>query len=437
MKKLFVFFVVICLMGMVSANEYTLKTIPNPKTLDQHNYVSNPDKILKDETVYAINNILDSLERKTGAEIAVVVVNSIGGEEIKSFATQLFNEWGVGKAKQDNGLLILFVLDQQKVTFETGYGLEGILPDAICKRIQVQTMIPEFKKGNYDAGFLAAIKEINSIILHEPVPEKIVEPVHWNEILPMALIVYLVLISITWLWIESSIRKIRKNAKLKTNIARYVAIKNEKKGIISLMSVLPLIIGFIGILIFSQPIFLLLLIPIPLTTLPAAIYANIKMRKIRKEPIPCKVCGGQMHILSEKDDDAYLKLSQCFEEQLHSIDYDVFVCDNCKNEAIFLLDKPSAYTKCPKCGTKAFILKDKKIIVSPTYLHPGTERITYHCLYCGYEENQNRRLPRLTHSRNTIIAGSIPGGIFSGGGGFGGGSFGGGMSGGGGATSGW
>ena len=150
------------------ATEYTLETVPKPKNAYQNGFVSNPDAILKAETVQQLNISLDSLEKQTGAEVAVVVLNSIGQNEIKPFATDLFKLWGIGKTKKDNGLLLLFVLDQRKVTFETGYGLEGILPDAICKRIQIQTMIPEFKTGNYDAGILAGVQRIGSIIRKEP-----------------------------------------------------------------------------------------------------------------------------------------------------------------------------------------------------------------------------------------------------------------------------
>ena len=150
-----------------------------------------------------------------------------------------------------------------------------------------------------------------------------------------------------------------------------------------------------------------------------------------------------MHILSEKQEDAHLKLAQQFEEQLHAVDYDVFVCDSCKNEAIFTLDKPSAYSNCPKCNTKAFILKEKRTVVAPTYISAGTERVTYHCKFCGYEEHHNDNIPRLQRNSGALVGGAVAGGMFSGRGGFGGGgfsgggSFGGGMSGGGGATSGW
>jgi len=444
MKK--ILFIIVCLYsGLAFAAEYTVQTIPNPKTANVHAFVSNPDGILKMETVRQMNEFLDSLQAQTKAEIAVVAVNSIGANEIKPFATDLFKAWGVGRVKIDNGLLVLFVLDQKKVTFETGSGLEGVLPDAICKRIQLQKMIPQFKTGNYDAGLMAGLVSIAAVIKKEPIPEDAKTVIPWNQIMPIAGAVYLILAVFSLLWLGNSIQKIKQNKKLNSNIARYKALKSEKSGIISLVSILIPIIGIVGILFFSNPIYLLLLIPVPLTTLPANIYGRLMMLKLRRAPIPCNVCDGTMHILSEKQEDVHLKLAQQFEEKLHAIDYDVFVCDKCANEAIFTLDKPSAYSECPKCKTKAFILKEKRTIVAPTYISSGTERSTFVCKFCGYEENDNHNLPRLNRDGSSLVAGAVLGGLFSGGGGFGGGdgggdgggSFGGGMSGGGGSTSGW
>ena len=441
MKNLLIFF--FCsIAGIAFATEYTVQTVPNPITTDAHAFVSNPDGILKLETVQQMNIMLDSLKAQTGAEVAVVAVNSIGNADINTFSTELFSTWGIGKAKQDNGLLVMFVMDQRKVKFETGYGLEGVLPDAICKRIQIQSMIPEFKNGNYDAGLLAGVQNIISIIKKEPVTIEEATPFPWNQVLPIAIGIYLILILITWFLVGNSIQKIKSDKKFQTNIARYKAIKSSKSGIMSLVAVMLPIVAVVVILFFSNPLYLLFLIPVPFTTIPANIYGKLMMVKIRRKPIPCNVCDGTMHILSEKQEDVHLKLAQQFEEQLHAIDYDVFVCDKCANEAIFTLDKPSAYSECPKCGTKAFILKDKRTIVAPTYISSGTERTTYHCKFCGYEENDNHNLPRLTRNTGALVGGAVAGGFFSGGGGFGGGgggggSFGGGMSGGGGASSGW
>ena len=430
--------------------EYTVKTIPKPKNAYENGFVSNPDAILKTETVQQINITLDSLEKQTGAEVAVVAVNSIGSSEIKPFATELFKFWRIGKTKKDNGLLILFVLDQRKVTFETGYGLEGILPDAICKRIQYQSMIPEFKNGNYDAGILAGVESAGSYIQKEPMKEEAPKNVvAWNEVLPIAIAIYIIIALFTIIWMANTIQTVKKDSKLTTNIARYKAIKSQKSGIIMMVSIILPLAGLLLILFFSKPIFILLLLPIPLATIPANFYAKWMAFRIRRQPIPCNVCDGTMHILSERKEDAHLKMAQQFEEKLHAVDYDVFVCDKCANEAIFTLDKTSAYSECPKCGTKAFILKEKRTIIAPTYISAGTERSTYSCKFCGYEENDNHNTPRLNRSGGGFLEAAILGSIFSGAGGFGrggdgggdfgggGGDFGGGMSGGGGASSDW
>lgn len=438
---------IVCLIFSVSlfGQEYSIQQVPNPKTTNNKAYVSNPDDILKSETVNELNVILDSLSSQTGVEVSVVMLNSIGQADYFSFATELFKLWGIGKAKQDNGLLVLFVLDQKKLKIETGYGLEGVVTDALATRVRTQTMNPEFKKGDYDAGILNGVKRLVSIIKKEPVVEEKADPIAWNEILPIAAGIYLILIIIALVWVNNIVRKVKADTRYPNNIARYKAIKSEKNSVIILISIIIPLIAFVTIILLKIPLhFIILLFIVPITTLPANMYAKLMMWKVRRQPIACNECNGQMHLLSEKQEDAHLKLSQQFEEQLHAVDYDVFVCDTCKNEAIFTLDKPSAYSNCPKCGTKAFILKEKQTIVAPTYISSGTQRTTYHCKFCGYEENHNDKLPRLQRNNSAIVGGAVAGSMFSGrggfgggGGGFSGGSFGGGMSGGGGSGGGW
>jgi len=422
------------------ANEYTVESVPNPHLSDTTNFVSNPDGILSSQTVSQINSILQSLRSDTKAEVAVVLLNSIGNNDIKDFAVRLFEKWGIGKKGLDNGLLILFILDQRQITFEVGYGLEGVLPDAICKRIQMQTMLPEFKNGNYDAGMLAGIKQVVSIIRKEPVPERKEESIAWNEIVPIALGGYLLLIIIGILWINNQVHKIQKDPHLKTNIDRYLALKDQKRSVISMMAVFLPVILILIVIFFFKTIYVLLLVPVPFTVIPANMYAKINMRKMRRAPIACNVCGNKMHLLSEKEGSKYLQPPQQLEKQLKSVDYDVFLCDNCKNQAVFPLDIPSAYSHCPRCKTKAFIKQNTQTIVAPTHQSSGVERSNYCCKYCGYEEHKDNKLPRLNHSAAPLIIGGA-GALFGGRGGFGGGgfggSFGGGRSGGGGATSRW
>ncbi|MBP6610487.1 MAG: TPM domain-containing protein, partial [Paludibacter sp.] len=223
MRKTFALLLV-WLVVFTGSAQYTVETIPNPKTANAANFVANPDNIINPQTVSQINQLLNELQATNKSEVAVVLVNSIGYEEIKPFATRLFKQWGIGTAENSNGLLVLFVMDQRKVTFETGYGLEGVLPDAITKRIQTRFMTPEFKNGNYDAGMLAGTEQIVKTVKGEVFVEKKVE-IPWAEILPMAVGVYLVLMLLSFVWVAGIVSKIRKNTKLSSNIVRYKAIK--------------------------------------------------------------------------------------------------------------------------------------------------------------------------------------------------------------------
>ena len=361
-----------------------------------------------------------------------VVVSSIGYAQPRQFATELFNHWGIGKKGKDNGLLVLFVLDQRDITFETGYGMEGILPDAICKRIQMQAMLPAFKEGDYDAGMLAGIKRIVSIVKEEPQEEIVIKETNWQKALPITLAIYLLSSLLTFLWVNRAVRKTKANKQLKTNLTRYSHLKKQTSLIILTVSVLSFFISPFVVTVLESAMPLLMIVLIPFTT---SQYAKIMRNRIRRAPIPCDACGSEMRYLSEKEEDEYLSLAQQFEEQLHAVDYDVFLCDACKNESITWLDKTNSYQACPQCYTKAFRLESKKTILAPTYINSGTQRITHKCKFCGFSEQKNKKIPRLTRSST-----SSGGGISSGSGGFSsssGGSFGGGSSGGGGASSRW
>lgn len=150
--------------GLSAANDYTVETIPNVRLSDRYNHVSNPDGIIQPQDVQQINRLLQTVEDSLGIEVAVVAVESIGDNDARMFATDLFQHWGLGKKGKDNGLLIQLVTEpvQRSVVFETGYGIEGILPDAITYRLQQKYMIPDLKAGNYSSGMLkgvAAVKE--------------------------------------------------------------------------------------------------------------------------------------------------------------------------------------------------------------------------------------------------------------------------------------
>lgn len=146
------------LISMQAQEIYTTKNIPKVHLQDKTRYVCNPAGILSTAACDSIDRMLYALEQQTGIETVVAVVPSIGQADCFDFSHQLLNEWGVGKKDKNNGLVILLVTDQRCIQFYTGYGLEGDLPDAICKRIQTKYMIPYLKDGNWNAGMVAGVR---------------------------------------------------------------------------------------------------------------------------------------------------------------------------------------------------------------------------------------------------------------------------------------
>lgn len=155
MRKLFV----ILLFAFCAANTlfgssraYRVEDIPNVQAADRTRFVSNPDGLLSQSAVYRIDTMLYSLKESGRAQVVVVAVNSIGDEVPFDFLQQLVTRWGVGRKEADDGLGILLVVDQGAIEIQTGYGLEGDLPDALLKRIINNYMLPAFRERDWDRG---------------------------------------------------------------------------------------------------------------------------------------------------------------------------------------------------------------------------------------------------------------------------------------------
>lgn len=107
---------------------------------------------------------LAAFDNATSNQVCVVAVADLQGEDINMEANRILSQWGVGSAKNNNGVVIL--LEHQpgtaggRVAISVGYGLEGVLTDALSKRIITQEMIPEFKEGNYFEGIWAGVAAV-------------------------------------------------------------------------------------------------------------------------------------------------------------------------------------------------------------------------------------------------------------------------------------
>ena len=111
-----------------------------------------------------LENKLVAFNDSTSNQIAIVIVDDLKGMDVNQFSTDLFNKWGIGRSKNNNGVLILVKPktndEKGEVFITTGRGLEAVIPDIIAKHIVEQEIIPEFKNGNNFQGLNAGVDKI-------------------------------------------------------------------------------------------------------------------------------------------------------------------------------------------------------------------------------------------------------------------------------------
>ena len=162
------FFVLFSLLpASLKAEVWTPENLPMVHLQDSLRFVCNPDGVMSEEAVRATDYILNNIKQKKGVETVVVVVKRIKGGDAYQFGMDLGRKYGVGDKEQRSGLIIVLSTEDRKYQFLTGHGLEGTLPDAICRRIQNQVMVPALKKGNWDAAIYQSVQAIEGYVMND------------------------------------------------------------------------------------------------------------------------------------------------------------------------------------------------------------------------------------------------------------------------------
>lgn len=161
MRRLLIIILALACCNVALARQYRVKDVPNVQIENRYRFTSNPDGILSQSAVAQIDSICYDLRHRGIAQVAVVAVEEIDRDDVFDFAYELFSKWGVG-SKSDSGIGIILVEQAREIRFITGYGVEGALPDAICKRIQTQYMLPHFRRGDYSSGMVAGVAAIQA-----------------------------------------------------------------------------------------------------------------------------------------------------------------------------------------------------------------------------------------------------------------------------------
>lgn len=137
------------------------------ESLKPQGYVSDYAGVMDANLRRSLEVRLRELEQKTSAQIAVVTLRSLQGGEIRDFASRLFERWGVGQKGKDEGVLILTSLEDRKIWIEVGYGLEGLLPDALAGRILDEAVLPDFRHGRHGGGLARGALTIAGVIARD------------------------------------------------------------------------------------------------------------------------------------------------------------------------------------------------------------------------------------------------------------------------------
>ncbi len=101
---------------------------------------------------------------KTGTAIVVATFVTVGDNEFNSYVNRLYSAWGIGRKGEDKGVLIVLALKERKIRIETGYGVEGILPDGLVGEIRDRSVIPRLRAGDYGRGLLEGHAAIAAIV---------------------------------------------------------------------------------------------------------------------------------------------------------------------------------------------------------------------------------------------------------------------------------
>ncbi|MBP3388247.1 MAG: TPM domain-containing protein, partial [Clostridia bacterium] len=131
---------------------------------DPFSYAADYANVLSEDTEGYINEENDSLYSATGAQIAVVTVEFLDGQDIEDYAYDLFNEWGIGSAKYQNGALILLATAEENYYMLLGYGLDRVIAASQLQRLLDDDMEPDFAVGNYDAAVKKSFASLLALV---------------------------------------------------------------------------------------------------------------------------------------------------------------------------------------------------------------------------------------------------------------------------------
>lgn len=160
-------------------------------------YVNDFAGVLNPAEKSSLETRLSSFAASTTNEISVVTIPNLGGDYIENYALKLFEEWGIGTQKNNNGVLLLLSVEDRQMRIEVGYGLEGALPDSVSDRIIRNEMVPSLQEGNYGQAIGRGVEAIIAATAGEYTAASEMSEVSADSIMPFLFFGFVV---IQWLF---------------------------------------------------------------------------------------------------------------------------------------------------------------------------------------------------------------------------------------------
>lgn len=172
--------------GAMAQAEFRIPALTGP-VIDEAGYLSRQDR-------QALMQLLYDFNRRGKAQVQVLVVESLQGVPIEQASIQVVDQWKLGDAKKDNGVLFLISAQDRQMRIEVGQGLEGAIPDVIAKRIISDQVIPLFRSKRFSDGIVLGVHEILRYADKEFADENITPEQEQGNSLPLGIVIFLVIV---------------------------------------------------------------------------------------------------------------------------------------------------------------------------------------------------------------------------------------------------
>ncbi len=342
----------LCLGSTVPGRAVEIAEIPKPQR-----WVTDLTRSIPAAAIAEVEQIADRIERETGGQLVVVVLGTLAGKESRPLATELFNAWGIGRAEQDDGLLIFLALEDHRVELLLGSGIDDPARQRASDVIVQQVMVPRFQAGNPGDALVRGVAECARSIygLGDPVASA----PRSEAALPPAVAV-------------------------PRPVAAPPPVNPTSRPAPDETSSLW---GF-GVLAGLAAVSVLFVVWV------------LRAAMVRR-PRVCPSCELAMVLLDETLDDAHLESGEVTEEKLQSVDYRVWACPGC--DQVTKLRHGTFFTNHRRCAGCNFVTASQitTVVQQATTSQCGVVQVDERCANCSYTESSTHTTPQLVNRTAT------------------------------------